>query len=59
VNDLKSIRSRLLRKEVAERVKRVYRKPVFWSRSSYIISCGGAPLSILKQSIEQQDNPDD
>jgi len=57
VNNLKTTRSRLLRKEFAEKLKRVYRKPVFWSRSYCIISCGGAPLSILKQYIEQQNNP--
>jgi len=47
--------SLLPRKEFAEKVKRVYRKPVFWSRSYCIISCGTAPLSILKQYM---DNPD-
>jgi putative transposase len=57
VNNLKTTSSRLLRKEFADKVKRVYRKAVFWSRSYCIISCGGAPLSILKQYIEQQDNP--
>ena len=54
VNNLKTTSSRLLRKEFAEKVKRVYRKGVFWSRSYCIISCGGAPLSTLKQYIEQQ-----
>jgi putative transposase len=55
VNNLKTTSSRLLRKEFAEKLDRVYRKPVFWSRSYCIISCGGAPLSILKQYIERQD----
>jgi putative transposase len=32
-----------------DKLKRVYRKAVFWFRSYWIISCGGAPLSILKQ----------
>jgi putative transposase len=40
-------------RRTAKRVKRVYRKPVFWSRSYCIISGGGAPLSIIKQYIEQ------
>jgi putative transposase len=30
---------------------------VFWSRSYCIISCGGAPLSIIKRYIEQQASP--
>jgi hypothetical protein len=50
--------SRLIRKEFAAKLNRVYRKPVFWSRSYCIISCGGAPLSILKQYIEQQASPE-
>lgn len=35
--------------ELVDELKRVYRKSVFWLRSDWIISCGGAPLSILKQ----------
>jgi putative transposase len=54
VNNLKTTSSRLLRKEFAEKLNHVYRKPVLWSRSYCIISCGGAPLSILKQYIERQ-----
>ncbi|HLU91342.1 MAG TPA: transposase, partial [Pedomonas sp.] len=35
-----------------------WRKPVFWSRSYCIITVGGAPLSVLKQYIEQQESPE-
>ena len=46
------------RVEFAAEPARVYwKKPVFWSRSYCIISCGGAPLSILKPYIEQQAAP--
>lgn len=34
-------------------------KPVLWSRSYCMLSCGGAPLEIIKQYIQQQDRPDD
>jgi putative transposase len=55
VNNLKTVSSRLIRKEFSEQVQRAYRdKPVFWSRSYCLISCGGAPLSVLKQYIQQQ-----
>jgi putative transposase len=55
VNSLKTVSSRLIRKEFAEHVNQVYRgKPVFWSRTYCLLSCGGAPLSIIKQYIEQQ-----
>jgi putative transposase len=55
VNNLKTTSSRLLRKEFAQHLAAVYRKPAFWSRSYCIISGGGAPLSIIKQYIEQQE----
>ncbi|MBL8999409.1 MAG: transposase, partial [Gemmatimonadetes bacterium] len=34
-----------------------YREPVLWSRSYFVASVGGAPLSVIKQYIEQQDRP--
>ena len=55
VNNLKTGSSRLIRKEFAEHFNQVYRgKPVFWSRTYCLLACGGAPLSIIKQYIEQQ-----
>jgi putative transposase len=55
VNNLKTVSSRLIRKEFTTDLKTVYWKPVFWSRSYCILSCRGAPLSVLKQYIEQQE----
>ena len=57
VNALKPGTSRRLRKEFAEHVRTFYSKPVFWSRSYCVVSCGGAPLSIIKQYVEQQKRP--
>lgn len=57
VNNLKTVSSRLIRKEFQEQLKKVYWKPVFWSRSYCIVSCGGAPLEIIKQYIENQERP--
>ncbi len=55
VNNLKTVSSRLLRKEFGEHLNQIYRdKPIFWSRSYCIISCGGAPISVLRQYIQQQ-----
>lgn len=59
VNNLKTVTSRLIRKEYGAHLQRYYwRKPVFWSRSYCIITVGGAPLSVLKQYIEQQEAPE-
>ncbi|TCS44965.1 IS200/IS605 family transposase [Pseudobacteriovorax antillogorgiicola] len=54
VNNLKTVTSRLIRKEFAQQVNRFYWKPVFWSRTYCLLSVGGAPLSVLKQYIENQ-----
>jgi putative transposase len=52
-NNFKTVTSRLLRKEFpALRAK--YREPVLWSRSYFVASVGSAPLSVIKQYIEQQ-----
>ncbi|WP_257281759.1 transposase, partial [Endozoicomonas sp. ISHI1] len=32
-------------------------KPVLWSRSYFAGSCGGAPLEVIKEYIENQDQP--
>jgi putative transposase len=57
VNSLKGVSSRMLRKSHPELVRR-YRKGVLWSPSYFAASCGGAPLSIIKQYIENQRTPD-
>lgn len=58
VNNLKTVSSRLIRKDFGSELAKVYwKKPVFWSRSYCIITCGGAPLSVIQQYIEQQESP--
>ncbi|MGK7894599.1 MAG: IS200/IS605 family transposase, partial [Xenococcus sp. (in: cyanobacteria)] len=48
VNSLKGVSSRLIRKQHPELAK-YYWKGGLWSPSYFASSCGGAPLSILKQ----------
>lgn len=57
VNSLKGVSSRLLRKERPD-IQRRYWKGVLWSPSYFAASCGGAPISIVRQYIEQQQTPD-
>ena len=55
INNLKTVTSRMIRKEFTSHVNRFYyKKPVFWSRTYCFISVGGAPLSVLKQYIQNQ-----
>ena len=58
VNSLKGASSRVLRKERPDIAKRFYYKGVLWSPSYFASSCGGAPISIIRQYIEQQQTPD-
>jgi putative transposase len=52
-NSLKGVSSRLLRLERPDIAKK-YWKDVLWSPSYFAARCGGAPISILKEYIEQQ-----
>ena len=56
INSLKGVSSRLLRRERPDIEKR-YWKNVLWSPSYFAASCGGAPLNVLKQYVEQQKTP--
>ena len=59
VTNLKSISSRRLRSQFSEIVnKTYYKKPVFWSESYLIASCGGVSVSVLRKYIENQAEPD-
>lgn len=57
VNSLKGVSSRRLRIDYAKDLSKVYWKEVLWSPSYFAGSVGGAPLSVLKQYIEQQQRP--
>ena len=56
VNSLKGVSSRMLRKQMPSMANRYY-KDVLWSPSYFAASCGGAPLSVIKQYVEQQNRP--
>ena len=53
VNSLKGVSSRRLRQQHPGIAKRYY-KGVLWSSSYFAASCGGAPLSIIRQYVEDQ-----
>ena len=56
VNSLKGVSSRLIRKQHPQ-LAQYYWKGGLWSPSYFAGSCGGAPLSVIKQYIEQQNRP--
>ena len=53
VNSLKAVTSRRMRAEFND-LRGAYGKPVLWSRSYFVGSCGGAPLEIVTQYIQNQ-----
>ena len=57
VNSLKGVSSRMLKKSHPELLKR-YWKGTLWTPSYFAASCGGAPIAIIRQYIEQQQTPD-
>lgn len=58
VNNLKTVTSRLIRKEFSQHLKTYYWKPVLWARAYCLITAGGAPLEVLKEYIQKQERPE-
>ena len=57
VNSLKGVSSRMIRSEFKKEAAKYYWKGVLWSPSYFAGSCGGAPLNIVKEYIQQQKTP--
>lgn len=58
VNSLKTVTSRLIRKEFAKHVEKFYCEGGFWAKRYCLITTGGASLETIKQYIENQENPE-
>lgn len=56
-NNLKTVSSRLIRKEFSEHCASFYKKPVFWKIGYFVSSTGGASLETVKRYIQQQETP--
>ncbi len=57
VNSLKGVSSRRMRQEFPDLRRHYYRANKLWSGSYFAGSVGGAPLTVLRQYIEQQNRP--
>lgn len=58
VNSLKGASSRLVRQENFPEVASRLWGGHFWSPSYCVVSCGGAPLDVIKRYVEQQRSHD-
>jgi putative transposase len=57
VNSLKGVSSRRMRQEFPELARHYWRANRLWSGSYFAGSADGAPISVLRQYIEQQNRP--
>ncbi|MDI1231449.1 MAG: IS200/IS605 family transposase [Methylobacter sp.] len=57
VNSLKGVSSRMIRKKDYPEIKKKLWRGALWSPSYFAGSCGGAPIAIIRQYIEQQRTP--
>ncbi|MER5916341.1 IS200/IS605 family transposase [Streptomyces sp. NPDC001982] len=58
VGSLKGVSARRLRQEFPDHIHRFLWGDHFWSPSYFAASVGGAPLSVVKEYIENQKRPD-
>ncbi|AFZ45352.1 transposase IS200-family protein [Halothece sp. PCC 7418] len=54
IANLKTVSSRLIRKEFPNHIDRFYYKPVFWTGAYFVASCGGVTVEQLKRYVENQ-----
>ncbi|GGO73265.1 IS200/IS605 family transposase [Nonomuraea cavernae] len=57
VNSIKGVSAQLLRKEYPADIRKYLWGGHFWSPSYFAASCGGAPLSIIKEYIDNHKRP--
>ncbi len=57
VNSLKGVSSRLIRRKKYPRIQKKLWEGSLWSPSYFAGSCGGAPMGVIRQYIEQQKTP--
>jgi len=56
-NNMKTVSSRLIRKDFPEQCSKFFSKPVFWKVGYFVSSTGGANLATIKRYIQHQDVP--
>ena len=57
IANLKTVSSRLIRKDFTAYLAGYYRNPVFWTGSYFVASCGGVTVEQLKIYVEKQSSP--
>lgn len=58
INNLKTVSSRLIRKEFGEELKPYYLEPVLWTRAYCLLTTGGATIDVIREYIQNQERPE-
>ncbi|MFN4189218.1 MAG: IS200/IS605 family transposase [Acinetobacter johnsonii] len=58
INNLKTVSSRLIRKEFDAELKQYYWKPVLWTRAYCLLTTGGATIDVIREYIKNQERPE-
>ena len=58
INNLKTVTSRLIRKEFSDHLTKYYWQPVLWTRAYCLLTTGGTTIDTIRQYIEKQERPD-
>ena len=58
INNLKTVSSRLIRKEFEEELKPYYWKPVLWTRAYCLLTTGEATIDVIREYIQKQKRPE-
>jgi len=57
IANLKTVSSRLIRKEFESHIRQFHKKPVLWTGSYFVASCGGVTIEQLKRYVQNQNTP--
>ena len=58
INNIKTVSSRLIRKEFDAELKQYYWKPVLWTRAYCFLTTGGATIDVIREYIKNQERPE-
>ena len=58
INNIKTVSSRLIRKEFDAELKQYYWKPVLWTRADCLLTTGGATIDVIREYIKNQERPE-
>lgn len=57
IANLKTVTSRLIRRDFREHIQQFHRKEAFWTGAYFVASTGGVTLEQLKKYVRSQDAP--